>query len=384
MKSVVVTEQGQGKTSYFYIPFLMKRQILPLTNVKMSIDEIHLNDKNVAPFICDVISWLHIQDPIKAAERLDFNHAGGVFGSLREDLNNIVQSIARAVAMDKDLLDIMRNRKNLSEALSKDVDEVLQAWGIDLVNLEVNDIRDDKEKGSRVIGDYEVMRRAEIASISRKQIAEKDREAVESEQDNKQKSEVAKATADEIISKRQIERNKNVELAQVEKEREVAKQNEVANVQKVAAENTLKVGLANVEKEATIKNAEGKAEAIRITGEKQAEVTRLTGSAEASATEAKGLAEAKIKDAMAEALKKFNESGISLEQIKAWVQVQIANAEAQGKVAENANINIVSSGKGGSLLGLPLNAETGFDLGQMLKGIDLGKLAEMFKGKPKE
>lgn len=377
--SVVGEGNERSKTSYFFIPLLMKRQVLPLTNVRMAIDEIHLNDKNVAPFICDVISWLHIQDPIKAAERLDFNHSEGVFGSLREDLINVVQSVARAVAMEREVLEIMKNRKTLSESLSKDVDDVLQSWGIDLVNLEVNDIRDDSEKRSTVIHDYETMRRAEIASMARKQIAEKDREAVESEQENLRKSEIAKAVSLEAATKRNIEREEVIGVSEMERDKKIAMKKKEANLEQVDAEKTLVVGQARNRKEATIEVATGDAEAIRIKGEKDANVVKLKGEAEGSAITARGLAEAEAKSKMADALQKFNDAATNIEKIHAWVEVQKAFAEAQGKVAENAEIKVVNSGKGGNIFGLPLNAETGADLGQMLEGLDLSKLADLLK-----
>ena len=372
-----------GKTSYFYFPFLMKRQILPLRNVKMDIHDIHLNDKNVAPFVCDVISWLHIDDPIKAAERLDFSHSAGSFGSLKEDLVNMVHSIARSVAMKQEVLDIMRDRTTFASSVRQEVDGHLKAWGVELVALEVNDIRDDDVKNSHIISNYEAMRKVQVESTARKEVAERTREAVEVEQDNRNKSEVSKAIADEQIQKRQIERDKNIGIAEQEKEVEIAKQTEIANTQKVSANRMLEVGTASFKKEAAIELATGEAEAIRIKGEKEANVIELTGNATASATQANGLAEAKAKDAMAEALKKFNDAGISLEQIKAWVEVQKAMAEAQGKIAENAEIKIVNSGKGGNILGLDLNAETGANLGQMLEGLDLSKIAKFF-GKKNE
>ena len=372
-----------GKTSYFYIPFLMKRQILPLLNVKMDIKDIHLNDMNVAPFISDVISWLHIDDPIRAAERLNFNHSEGTFGSLKDDLINMVHAIARSVAMKQEVLDIMRDRTTFASSVRQEVDGHLKSWGVELVALEVNDIRDDGEKNSHIIANYEAIRKVQVESTARKEVAERTREAVEVEQDNRNKSEVAKASADEQILKRQIERDKNTGIAEQEKQVEIAKSEEIANTQKVLATRKLEVGTASVKKEAAIELATGEAEAIRIKGEKEAQVVKLTGEAEARATEAKGLAEATAKDAMAEALKKFNEAGISLEKIRAWVEVQIAQAQAQGKIAENAEIKIVNSGKGGNILGFDLNAENGANLGQMLEGLDLGKIAS-FLGKKNE
>lgn len=367
----------RAKTSYFFIPFIMKRQVLPLANVRMEIDDIHLNDKEVAPFLCDVIAWLHIEDPVKAVERLNFEHSSGIFGSLQEDLHNMVNAVARAAAMKQEVLEIMRDRNSFSQVVRTEVDGVLSSWGIELINLEVNEIRDDADKESEVISSYELMRRAQIESSARQEVAKQNNNAVLVEQENRKQSEIAKTETDEQVQKRQIARDQNVGIAMQEAEVEVAKRQEQANSAKVIAQRKLEVGQASVKKEAAIEVATGEAEAIRIKGEKQAEVTRLTGSAEASAVEAKGKAEASAKDAMAKALKEFNDAGINLEQIRAAVEVKRAEFEALGKIAQNAEIKVISNGEGGNLFGLKLDANTGAALSQLVESFGVDKLKEL-------
>lgn len=375
IKTPVMGDGGKGKTSYFYIPFLMKRSIMPLTNVKLDIKDIHLNDIQVAPFVCDVVTWLHIADPIKAAERLNF--VSGAFDSLHEDLTAIVQAIARASAMKQEILDIMRDRATFSKGVSSEVDIVLNSWGVQLVNLEINDIRD--QANSSVIANYESMRKAAVQSVARIEISKRDREAVTVEQDNRRLAETAKADSEKAFQVKQIERDQTIGISTQQKEQAVATAEAVTNETKIKALRVATVGQASVQREAAITVAEGEGEAIRIKGEKNAAITTLQGTAEGNAIEAKGLAEAKAKDAMAEALKKFNEAGISLEKIKAWVEVQKAFAGAYGEIASNAQIKVVTSGKGGNILGLPMNAETGADIGQLIEGLGPEKISEFLK-----
>jgi flotillin len=379
-----LTADAKAKTAYFYIPLLMKRFIMPLTNVKMDIPDIHLNDIQVAPFVCDVITWIHIDDPIKAAERLDLS-TKDTFSSLREDLINIVQAVARAVAMKQEVLDIMRDRKTFALSVSAEVDGVLGSWGIELINLEVNDIRDDATKESNVISDYESIRKAQINSKARQEVSIRDREAVEIEQDNRQKAEISKAVAEELFTKRQIEKDKNIGIMAQDKEKEIARQEEEANRQKVEALRTKEVGEADVIKQATIAQATGEAEAIRVRGEKEANVIQLKGEAEGRAIQAKGQAEAVAKEKMAEAMQRFNDAATNIEKIRAWIEVQKSKWEAYGKVASNADIKIVSSGKGASLLGVPMNAETGADFSQMMDSIgDIDKISKAVKSVTKK
>lgn len=374
-----------SKTSYFYIPLLMKRFILPLTNVKMDIQNIHLHDKEVAPFVCDVISWLRVADPVIAAERLSLNQP---FTSLQADLVNIVQSVARAAAMKQEILDIMRDRMTFSKAISEEVGTVLDSWGVSLVNLEVNDIRDDEQKGSTVISNYEAMRRAQVETKARLEVAERNREAVQGEENSRKESENAKTVAEESVQQRRIEKDKNIGIAQQEQQMEIAKREGAANAERVAAFRTLEVGKAEALKMATIETATGIAEADRVKGEKEAAVITLRGQADASAIEAKGSAEAIAKDKMADALTKFNEAATGIEKIHAWADVEKTKAIAMGAALEKADLKLVTSGKGGNFFGLPLNAESGADLGQMVEGMGgIDKITDLigaFMGKKKE
>lgn len=368
------------KSAYFFVPVIMKRYILPLTNVKMNIEDIELNDNNVAPFICDVITWVRIQDPIMAAERLNLSE--GAFRSLNQDLVNIVQAIARAAAMKQEILDIMKDRKTFSKSVADEVKPVLAEWGVELVNLEVNEIRDTQN--STVIADYESIREAQIRTKARIEIAERDKEATVAEQANFKESQIATAVAQEASEKRFAEKAQVVGIATKRQEQEIARAEELANKQKVEATRTLEVGNAAVHKQATIEVATGEAEAVRIKGEKEANVIKLKGDAEGSAIKAKGLAEAEAKDKMAEALQKFNDAATGIEKINAWARVQEAFALAYGQMAENANIKIVTSGEGGNLFGLPLNAKTGGDIGQMIEALGsdvVGGLIEKVTGK---
>ena len=373
-----LNDQGKSKTSYFFIPLLMKRFVLNLTNVKMDINDIHLNDSKVAPFVCDVIAWLHISDPIEAAERLNLTQP---FVSLKEDLINIVQAVARAVAMKQEVLDIMRDRATFSSSVSAEVGSVLSKWGVELINLEVNDIRDDASKQSAVISNYESMREQEVNSLSRQQNAVREREAVEVEMENFRKASIAKTEANEIAARREIEMQKNVDVANQQKEEEISLARKKANDKQIEAQRALTVGEANVAKEATIEKAKGEAEAIRVKGENDAKVVQLKGEADAAAVQAKGLAEAAAKEKMADAMGKFNEAGMNVEKVRAWIEVEKAKYEALGLALSNADLKLVQSGEGASLFGFPLNAKTGGDLGQMVEAIGMEKIAAFINGK---
>lgn len=377
-----VDEEGQAthKTAYFYIPFLMKRQTLALTNVKLEINDIELHDKEVAPFLCDVVCWFHVVDPALAAERLDLDHEKGTFGSVMESLLNLVPAVAREVAMKQEILEIMRDRATFGTELEKSVEAQIEKWGVNVVDLEINDIRDTQE--SHIITNYESIRQTQISSTARQQNAEQVRKAIEIEQDNKRQAEVKTAETEEIFRKRQIEKDKAIGIAEAEKDLEIAEQTEKANQQKVSAQRTLEVGQADIQAQAVVKVATGEADAVKTKGERAAQVTKLTGTAEADVILAKGTSEATAKMKMAEALKLYNDSGITLEQIKAWVAVQVAKYENMALAYQNAKINLTSSDPS-KIFGFGLDAEGGASLAQFINTLEqaTGKsVGEIVKG----
>lgn len=357
-----------NKTAYFYVPGLMKRQILPLTNIKMEINDIELHDKEVAPFLCDVVCWFHIVDPALASERLDLEHREGTFGSVVESLRLLVPAVAREVAMKQELLDIMRDRKTFGVELESSVESQIEKWGVNVVDLEINDIRDTTTSG--VIRNYESMRQTVVQSTARKQNAQQVQEAIVAEQSNLQLANMKTAEVEETYRKRQIEKDKAIGISEAERDKEIALKTKDANLSKVDAQRTLEVGQADIHALAVVKVASGEADAIKVKGERTAEVTRLTGTAEADVVLAKGTAEADVKLKMAEALKAFNESGITLEQIKAWVEVQKSKYAALPEAFAKANINLTSSDPQKIFGGFGLDAEGGASLAQFVKTLE--------------
>ncbi len=354
-------------TAYFFIPFLMKRIILPLSNVKMEIPSFELNDTKMAPFTCEVTCWFCIEKPDIAVEKL--NIQTGAFGDvIRDVLEEQVRGIARAAAMKQEILEIMRDRKTFGDGVVNEVNGALEAWGLEIVKLEIVGFSDSE--GSTVIKDYEDKRKSQIRADSRKEIANQNKDAQIVEAQALKESGIAKTESNREIEKAVVEKEKQVKMAVQDAEAEVAKKEEEANVQKVEAHRKITVGKASVEKEATVEKATGEAEATLKKGRAEADVVEAKGTAEATVTEKKGLAEAIAKDKMAEALKKFNEAGITLEQLRAWIEVQKSKYENFAKALSNADINIVSGDKGGNILGFDMNAEAGAGLAQMLKAFE--------------
>jgi hypothetical protein len=53
------------KPDYWYIPFgVTKVQRLPLTNLRIDVSDVKLNDMNMAKFMCDIVCFVCISNPI--------------------------------------------------------------------------------------------------------------------------------------------------------------------------------------------------------------------------------------------------------------------------------------------------------------------------------
>lgn len=383
----VVVSRGKGrkvycaregfKSSYWSVPIVQQRAVIPIENIQLAVDDIPLRDKAMAKFEGDVVSWLNIFDPLIAAER--FGKMEGGLESIKADVTNVIRAVTRNMSMYWTIIDIMTNRKDFSQDVEKAVNEELKEWGMRLIELEVIHFVDIE--GYTVIKDLEERQATVINSETRKLVASQVKEAAIVESNALKETETVKASNEEAFRQRQIQKDEAVGKREQEKEMTIAEQTRKANEKKIDAERTLVVGGAMIEKEATITKAEGAATAEIRRGEATAQVTKMTGEAEGDVIRAKGFADADSTDKRAEALRKYNEAGIGLEVIKASQTVQIEQARAWAEAMSAAKVQVYSGGESGRFFGLPLSPQGAFNLGAFAEiakehGIDLQKIGE--------
>ena len=353
------------KSAYWSIPFITKLHKLPLCNLAIPVNDIKLNDKNMAKFVCDIMCFININNIGLAVERLMLTDTtqemGFDFVRLSEDLKAIMESVGRTVTTKQTLLEIYMNRQLLDQAITKEVQAVFPKWGIELVDLELKDIKD--VGNSTIIQDIERKVAAEIKRDADIKVAETTREA-----------EVAKAIAEETYRKRQIEKDQTIAIAQQEKVMMEQKKTAEANKMAVEANRIFKVGNADVEREAIIKVAEAEKARLQTVAEGEAKKITSVGNAEAMIIKAKKVADAEGTEKLAEAQQKFNDAATNIEVIKATKDIQISYAQAYQKAFEKANINIVAGSTSeilsGGLIG---NIKVG-----AREGASLMQLAEMY------
>lgn len=372
-----------AKSSYFFIPGLMKRTVLPLAVVQIEIDRFELNDVNMAEFSCNVFAWLRISNPESAVEKIDMRREPFDM-AVRRLLQAQVAGIARGSSMKRSVLDLMKDRKTFSEDVQKEVNGSLQEFGLVLTKLEVIDFSD--APNSKVITNYEKKRESEIESESRQVIATQKQLAEIKEAEALRESGKAKQIAEQEVELKRIEKERQVNLSAQEAKAQVAEKEKATNTKEVEALREIEVGKAQVLKQATIEKAEGEAEAVKRKGYAEADVVQKAGQSQAEADKQKGLALAEVMKqqgiakgasikAEAEGLREYNDAGYKLEVLKATKEVEITKAQAIGMALEKADVKInnISGGQDanpmGGLLGM-FNAAGGANLGQMLVALE--------------
>ncbi len=363
------------KMAYWYIPFITKLHKLPLCNLAIPVNDVKLNDKNMAKFVCDIMCFVNIDDLNLAVERLSLTDTstemGFDFNKLSEDLRAIMESICRTVTTKQSILDIYMNRQALDESITREVEAVFPKWGIRLVDLELKDIKDAHE--SFIIADIERKIAAEINRDAEIKVAETTKE-----------SEMAKAMNEEMYRKRQIEKDKNIALAQQEKDILVQQKTAEANIQQVYAKRELEVGIAEVNKQTVEKKAQAEQIKLTVEADGKANETMKIGTAEAEIIKIKKIAEADGTLKLAMAMKEFNDTAINVKMLDIQKDILIAKYQALAHSLSNADVKWILSGANAQkFFGLNLDAEGGANLKQFMDeaGLDLDKLMSMLKQK---
>ena len=364
-----------GKSAYWVVPFITKLHKLPLCNLAIPVNDIKLNDRDMAKFVCDIMCFVNINNIDLAVERLILTDTekemGFDFIKLSEDLRAIMESVGRTVTTKQTLLDIYMNRSLLDQAITREVEAVFPKWGIQLVDLELKDIKD--AQGSTIIQDIERKVAAEIRRDAEIRVATTTKEA-----------ELAKAEAEESYRKRQIAKDQQIGIAEQEKNQQIAEREVIANIQKVEAQRKLDVGRAEIEKQKIEQLA--MAEKIKLTVEAEGHSSEIeqVGKAEANVIRIKKEADAAGTLKLAEALKQFNEVAINVKILDIHRDVMLAKFNALSQAIQQADIKWIMSGTNAQkFFGLNLDAEGGANLQQFFQesGLDLDRLKALLEEK---
>lgn len=389
-RQVFSSRTDAKKSSYFYVPLIHKRSILPLRNKQLVIENIPLRDKDLAKFICDVVCWVNITEPVKAAERIGSQDRLSDFSGIEDDIKNLVKAVTRNSSMKMDVVKLMSERLEFSKSISVEIETSVGDWGVTLVDLECIHFVD--QPPYTVIKDLELRQASQINSTTRKLVAERNKEAVVVEAVAKQVEETTKAENEEKFKTRQIVRDEKLGRREQEKVMSIADAERKANEKKVEAEKAYTVGQAEYTAEATVTEAGGKRDARKAEAEGEATYTKHTGFAKAEVTQKEGEAEGVAIEKKALAQKKYETpQALAVELfgrvVDGYVAIQKSMWENMGQALEKADVKVISTGEEGEIFGIPIGAKTGVALGGMFEslkassGVDIGGMVkDAFEG----
>lgn len=331
---------GQGR--YVYWPLWQTRSILSKAVLEISVESIRLHDKQHLPFAVEISCKVQVGDARKAAETLGI----ATPAHIRPIVDDTIQSAARSQAMQHELVTIMKERDTIEESIYASTTDSLARLGVRVTLFDIKNIVD--VEGSTVIADLERVRSSEINRIARQAEATQISQAEIVESQKKSESDV----------KRQ-EAFRDSEEARLKQEQFIADQRAELTLKEMKVLETETIRKAEIEKERVLitseANAEksrlearGKADARIIEAEAEAEAIKMRANAEAEVIKARLLAEAEGNEKLAEALKVFNDAGIS-------VKIAEIYTDAQKNISENIARGIQNNSK----LFLPVSNDGG-------------------------
>jgi len=373
-----------GRAAYFKLPrwlpgYGMYVHRMPLEILSIAIPDFLAFDKDRARFLCDIVAYAVIQEPITAAMRFP-----DTLDDLGKQISKVVQATTRDSTTKRSVREIINDRQGIIEVINDPLREALFHWGLELRDIELVEFKDptQKEYGEKepphVIKDISSIIEVQINSEARQKNAEQIKIA-----------RLKEAQAEELAKKREIERDEEVAKREQlkyklvsEKEKEaVTKRLEVQMVDrvqtqeiereraKVQAAQEKEVGIINAEQEQEMekirkerKRLDGEGERLRLEeiAKGNAAPIRETGQAEAEIIKLKGLAEAEAKEKLQFALNKFGDDAIRALVAEKLVDMQREVGVAGAKALENADLRVFSGGE---------TTHQGFELGSIIEGI---------------
>ena len=375
-------EQGYevpGMSSYYKIPQLvpkwgMRVHVVPLTILSITIEDFKAFDKDRARFLCKIIAYVVVNDPITTAKRFS-----GSLTHLEEDVREIVRATVRDATTKEPIREIINNRDAIINKVHDPLAEGIANWGLELRNIELVEFSNPED--SHVINDISSIIEEEIHSDARQKNAEQ-----------RKKAKIKEAQEEEISEKRVIEKEQVVEIARQKKLQEVALKEKQVKEHQLEVNRVEAVKTQAIEKERAIveaeerkataiiqanqkkeqeaimreqKQLEGEGDKLRLTEQaegkanEQAIPIKRKGEAEADAIKAKLLAEAEGKEKLQEALNKFDDKAIRALTAELIVTKDKEVGVAVAKALEKADVNLFSGTAGGD----------GFNLGQFIESV---------------
>jgi flotillin len=330
---------------------------MPLKILDIPIPDFLAFDKDRARFLCDIVAYAVIKDPITAAMR---------FPSTLEELGEQISKVVRATTRDsttkKPIREIINDREGIIVTINEPLREALIHWGLDLRDVELVEFKDptEKEYGEKepphVIKDISSIIEVQINSEARQKNAEQRKIA-----------RVKEAEAEETAKIREWQRDEKIGIREKKKDQEVYKEAKKAKEEELEVTRVEEVKSEQIEKERAIVEAnrmKDVEEVIKQQKQLEGQGDRLMNEEQAKGEAAyireKGYADADAKEKLQQALNKFGDAAIRALIAEIVVEKDKQVGIESAKALQEADLKVFSGGG---------SAQQGFSLGELIESI---------------
>ncbi len=355
-----------GKGRYRYFPFLYGRTIIPKHVLDIEPGLLDLHDCDNLPFGVEISIKVQVTDPQKAAATLTrIDHS-----TVSKVVEDTVMSAARSLAMERTILNIMKNREEIESSVYEMVSDALSKLGLSAIIFDIKNIRDIE--GRDVIGSLERVKIAELIKKARISEAIQENEAKEVEVERNKSTQVKSEHMKLEEEQARLEREREISTNQMLVEQEKLKIEEQKLTRFAEIEQKKARILAEAKKEQRLIEAQAEAEATQKKAEAEAKAIKLAAEAEAEGIRVKGLAEVDVLQKKSEALKQ----GSVAAQLQILEILSQAQVDSAGKIAD-------ALGKNNKIMYLPVDNNGGNLLTKWLPKleglIESGMLSKLVK-----
>jgi flotillin len=360
----------------FVWPAWEQHEILSLRMMTLDIDLRHVYTVQGIPINVKAVAQVKISGDIQHIRRAAEGFLGvppeQVQGTIKETVAGHLRGIIGTLTVEE----LYRDQKRFQDSVRDEAHRDLEGMGFEFRSFVFQEIQDD-EGYLNALGQpkiQEALKNARVATAVADRDAKIEEEAARQNKDQKKFSvdtQIAEAEKELSMKKASIRKEVDVANAQAVKagemelkvqdiqiaEREVERQKlelnatvrENADAQKYETERIADAEQYRVERQAAAdrKRREEAAAALKAEGIANAAAEsvkrRDIGLAEADAIRAKGEAEAEARRLLAEALKLYNEAGLSIEALKVLPEIAAAVSEP---LARAGSATIISQGNG--------------------------------------
>ncbi|HXT51069.1 MAG TPA: SPFH domain-containing protein, partial [Thermoanaerobaculia bacterium] len=362
----------------FVWPAWEQAEYLSLKMMTLDIDLKHVYTMEGIPINVRAVAQVKIGSQItqirRAAEGFLGMNADQITGTIKETVAGHLRGIIGTLTVET----LYRDQKRFQERVREEAHVDLDGMGFEFKSFVFQEIQDD-EGYLNALGQpkiQEALKNARIATANADRDARLEEEAARQQKESKRltvdtqiadsdkslslkkasiKKEVDVATAQATKAGEMEMKVQDIKIAEQEVERRKLQLNaeirEQADARKFETERAADADQYRIERAASAerKRREEQAQALKAEGLAKAEaesvMRRNIGLAEAEAIAAKGNAEAEARRKLAEALKLYNEAGLSIEALKVLPEIAAAVAEPLSRAGATT---IISNGAAGS------------------------------------